>query len=540
MDASGSQQLLDEWDNISDSEFLNIPCEQQTIDPHRPLSRETDCEHSVDFNSPITPTSSVYNHNKETLGQEGVKTDDARGLKRKSLHENSLSPMQRFLKRHLSVTLLCDQSWCEMKTVYSLLKPHLKRKDLQRSEVQTGAEIHLSRELEIQNVVPIDIRTREDAEAIKLLNMSHMISRLETGERVREFPVFGVLEGVFFMGVIDELMYNQKGELVLNELKTRKHNSMPSSAQDKVNCLQLCEAALSHGYLPVIFNRRSQNGTPLCTIKLQQFGDPTDLREAVRYIRYRQPAGQIYAVSESTGSGLLLSYLGECGSSSYVTAAACLSPVFRCQSWFESGPTRPFNWALLLYQKICLSRYKTVLGELVHTDNLFSSCSLKAMEETLFCHSGSKGVTADGGGSWEAYWERNDPLRDIDEVAIPVLCVCSQDDPIRGDDQATLPFELFESNPHFFLLLTAHGGHCGFSTADEGPIVWSHQALLEFFRATTDFFAAEERAKLAARRRGVSGTGKTFRHRSVSTCKRLPVCSHNIHAIYNWQRSYTR
>lgn len=187
-----------------------------------------------------------------------------------------------------------------------------------------------------------------------------------------------------------------------------------------------------------------------------------------------------------------------------------------------------------------ICRYKTVLGELVHTDNLFSSCSLKAMEEALFCHSGLKGATAEGAGSWEAYWERNDPLRDIDEVAIPVLCVCSQDDPIRGDDQATLPLELFESNPHFFLLLTAHGGHCGFSTSDEGPIVWSHQALLEFFRATTDFFAAEERAKLAARRRGVSGAGKTFRHRSVSTCKRLPVCSHNIHAIYNWQRSYTR
>lgn len=56
---------------------------------------------------------------------------------------------------------------------------------------------------------------------------------------MREFPVFGVQEGVFVMGVIDELMYNQKGELVLNELKTRKHNSMPSSAQDKVNCFQV-------------------------------------------------------------------------------------------------------------------------------------------------------------------------------------------------------------------------------------------------------------------------------------------------------------
>lgn len=56
---------------------------------------------------------------------------------------------------------------------------------------------------------------------------------------MREFPVFGVQEGVFVMGVIDELMYNQKGELVLNELKTRKYNSMPSSAQDKVNCFQV-------------------------------------------------------------------------------------------------------------------------------------------------------------------------------------------------------------------------------------------------------------------------------------------------------------
>uniref|UniRef100_A0A3B1IHB9 Protein ABHD15 n=1 Tax=Astyanax mexicanus TaxID=7994 RepID=A0A3B1IHB9_ASTMX len=304
------------------------------------------------------------------------------------------------------------------------------------------------------------------------------------------------------------------------------------------NVLKLCEAALSHGYLPVVFNRRSQNSTPLSTVKLQQFGDPADLREAVRYIRYRQPASRLYAVSESTGSGLLLSYLGECGSSSYVTAAACLSPIFRCQSWFESGPSWPFNWALVLYQKICLSRYRTALSEVIHTDSLFSSSSLRSMEEVLFCQAGLKGVQVEG--AWEAYWERNDPLRDVDEVAIPVLCVCSRDDPVRGESQATLPLELFESNPHFFLLLSAQGGHCGFSMSEEDPMLWSHQALLEFFRATTDFFAAEERSKLAARRRGLSGAGKSFRHRSVSTCKRQPVCSHNIHAIYNWQRSYTR
>lgn len=106
----------------------------------------------------------------------------------------------------------------------------------------------------------------------------------------------------------------------------------------------------------MVFNRRGHNGTPLTTVKLQPFGDPADLREAVRYIRYQQPSGRLFAASESTGSGLLLSYLGECGSSSYVTAAVCLSPVFRCQSWFETGLFWPLQWALVVYQKICLSR----------------------------------------------------------------------------------------------------------------------------------------------------------------------------------------
>jgi len=243
---------------------------------------------------------------------------------------------------------------------------------------------------------------------------------------------------------------------------------------------------------------------------------------------------------------------------------------------------------------VCVSRYRTVLGETVHAESLFSSSSLRGLEESLFCQTPHKSTTTttttaaaagtgtctgtgtgtSGGcspsGAWEAYWERNEPLRDVDEVAIPVLSICARDDPVRGHARSTLPVELFETNPHFFLLLTEHGGHCGFRTRSEGAALsaatggtpgtpgeggaggvgmpgtsWSHRALLEFFRATTDFFAAEERAKqLAARRRGPGGGGggggRAVRHRSISTCKKVPACSHNIHAIYSWQRSYTR
>ncbi|TRY91796.1 hypothetical protein DNTS_028513 [Danionella cerebrum] len=241
MDSSGKEhQQLDYWDDISDSEFLNIPSDEENTESQASLNGKTVVGAPVDVDRPSVSSSSlVQKQNEETLKQEAPTNEALGGLKRKSLHENSFNPMRRFGKKHLSVTLLCDQSWCEMKTVYSIIKPHIKRKHMQRSEVQMGMQIHLARELQIKDIVPVSTSSLEDIEAIKLLNMFNMIPLLETGELVREFPVFGVQEGVFIMGVIDELMYSQKGELVLNELKTRKQNSMPHSAQDKTNCFQV-------------------------------------------------------------------------------------------------------------------------------------------------------------------------------------------------------------------------------------------------------------------------------------------------------------
>lgn len=61
---------------------------------------------------------------------------------------------------------------------------------------------------------------------------------------MREFPVFGVLEGVFVVGVIDQLGYTTKGELELNELKTRKEATMPSLAQRRRDRFQVGKARL--------------------------------------------------------------------------------------------------------------------------------------------------------------------------------------------------------------------------------------------------------------------------------------------------------
>lgn len=163
------------------------------------------------------------------------------------------------------------------------------------------------------------------------------------------------------------------------------------------------------------------------------------------------------------------------------------------------------------------------------TGRLFRSRSLRELEETLFCHTKSFPI------SWDTYWDHNEPLRDVDEAAVPVLCVCSADDPVCGPPDHFLPPELFHTNPYFFLLLSRHGGHCGFLRQDPLP-AWSHEVILESFRALTEFFRTEERMKGLSRRR----TSFLGGPRRWGALQKREAPSSASQEIFSWKRSYTR
>uniref|UniRef100_A0A8B9KI03 Abhydrolase domain containing 15 n=1 Tax=Astyanax mexicanus TaxID=7994 RepID=A0A8B9KI03_ASTMX len=290
--------------------------------------------------------------------------------------------------------------------------------------------------------------------------------------------------------------------------------------------LSLCHLALQQGFYPVIFHRRGHAGCLLTTPRYQQFGDPTDLVQAVAYLQYRHPSSALLAISEGSGSGLLLSYLGECGSSSYLVAAACISPVFHGQVWFETPLPWLYHEAALLYRKLQLSRYATALNSIMEVEKILRCRSLKDMEELISC------VKPD----WAGYWDHNEPLRDADEVAVPVLCVCSSDDPLVPAS-STLPMSLFQNSPYFLLALTSSGSHCGFIQEKPGGTgCWSHEAVLEYFQVVGDFFKAEEK--------------KCFMEGSVERSVLGPQRQLSAHSglfpfeeeqnTFTWNRSYTR
>ncbi|XP_044286190.1 exonuclease V isoform X2 [Varanus komodoensis] len=135
------------------------------------------------------------------------------------------TPLEAFHLHHLKVTDLSEQVWCEQEMVYKRKHPDLWSPE-KLELLNTGKSIHLARELEVHDLVPVHTTSREDFWAIKVLNLLLMIHDLQA-------------EGIFVLGVIDQLGYTAKGELELSELKTRRKASMPTAAQKKRDGFQV-------------------------------------------------------------------------------------------------------------------------------------------------------------------------------------------------------------------------------------------------------------------------------------------------------------
>ncbi|CAH1802126.1 unnamed protein product [Owenia fusiformis] len=239
----------------------------------------------------------------------------------------------------------------------------------------------------------------------------------------------------------------------------------------------VCQMASIRGYRCVVFNKRGHGGTRLSTPKLQSFGDPSDLRQCVKYIRMRYPKASIVGLGSSAGSGLLVSYLGEFGSSAYLKAGVLISPGYDAAELFSNTIQKPYEYILLYSLKRLLSKHLHALSDVIHPHQALQANSLTEFEDAVY-------NKMYGYETMDHYWDKNNPMRDVDDVSIPVMCINSIDDPICK--KKNIPFELFEIYPNFLLAATHKGGHCGFFTGSI-PHSWADKVAVEYLDAVLDF-----------------------------------------------------
>ncbi|KAG6558252.1 hypothetical protein Mapa_000002 [Marchantia paleacea] len=161
---------------------------------------------------------------------------------------NASSSMSLLLRhrsrRGLSVTDFTASEWCEKQVEFSMTRGKAEK----TPAMKAGSERHLQLEVEVVTRVEIEIKTKEDAWATRLLNFISGSRQLLSEGLTRELPVLGLLSGTWIVGIIDEIRLVEKDGQeypLLVDTKTRRRRIPPSEPQKRNARLQL----MSYKYL---------------------------------------------------------------------------------------------------------------------------------------------------------------------------------------------------------------------------------------------------------------------------------------------------
>ncbi|KAB2042387.1 hypothetical protein ERO13_D02G184700v2 [Gossypium hirsutum] len=141
-------------------------------------------------------------------------------------------------KRALSVTDITATEWCEKQMEFSLL---FGKRKISKA-MKAGKARHVKLEEEVVKKVKVHIKSVEDSWALKFINFITCANQLLFEGITRELPLVGFVEGIWLVGVIDELRMPENGSdrnPILVDTKTRVRDTLPAEPQSRNGRLQL-------------------------------------------------------------------------------------------------------------------------------------------------------------------------------------------------------------------------------------------------------------------------------------------------------------
>ncbi|RZC70392.1 hypothetical protein C5167_033514 [Papaver somniferum] len=160
-------------------------------------------------------------------------------------------------KRGLAITDITATEWCEKQMEFVLLrgKPKATR------AMKAGTARHTKLEEEVIKRVEVRVEAAEDAWAVRLMNFIAGTNQLMFQGLTRELPVIGCVQGVWMVGVIDEIrmpVTDTSRNPIFVDTKTRVRPTLPSGPQTRNGRLQLmCYKYIWDSLVKDNFNARS-------------------------------------------------------------------------------------------------------------------------------------------------------------------------------------------------------------------------------------------------------------------------------------------
>lgn len=242
----------------------------------------------------------------------------------------------------------------------------------------------------------------------------------------------------------------------------------------------VCDLRRRTGWRVVVCTRRGHGGLPLTAPVFNTMGCTDDFREQLARIRAGLPRSPLFGVGVSAGSAVLVRYLGEEGDRSEIRAGVAFCPGYDIGIAWRRVPR--------LYSRLMAARLKHYFllphAQAFECMEAYGDCL--AAEDLEAFHQRYYGLA--GCGSPADYIARSNPVAVFRNVAVPVMILNADDDPVCVLENVLEHVETVASVPDALLVRTARGSHCGFFEGWTAQS-WAHRLMAHYLAGTAELLA---------------------------------------------------
>ena len=239
----------------------------------------------------------------------------------------------------------------------------------------------------------------------------------------------------------------------------------------------LAAKAYARGFNVILLNQRNCGGTESLSEGLYHSGLTTDAARVIAEIE-SQGIDRVVVAGYSLGGNLALKLAGDygdapppslkgvCGISPVMELAECVHALERRQNFV-------YQWNFVRRLKARMRRKAAMHPGRFPIERLDRVRTVREFDEYFTApHFSFQGASD--------YYFRASAMRVIDRIRIPALIITAEDDPFVPSGPFRDPH--VRANPHLNVIVTKHGGHCGFAAPANGHDdgYWAETQIVDF------------------------------------------------------------
>lgn len=245
----------------------------------------------------------------------------------------------------------------------------------------------------------------------------------------------------------------------------------------------LAAKAWRRGWNVVLLNQRNCGGTEALTPTLYHSGLTADPKAVLDQVAAADGVSTFAVIGYSLGGNLTMKLAGELagGATPRVAAVAAICPTMdldRCVRAIERRQNAVYQFNFVRNLKARMRR------KAQHWPGRFDLAPLGRIR-TIRTFDDVYTAPLSGFGDARTYYHRASAMRVADRIDIPALILTAADDPFVPAEQFDAPE--VRDNRHLRVLVTPHGGHCGYiaASASHGDRYWAEGTAIDFLETVT-------------------------------------------------------